>query len=198
MSAEQYRSKLPKQDITSGDKRISDVLTHAKQQVGMVPNMYAFMSNAPELLETYLSGYDKFRKDSGFTSVEQEVVFLTISFENACDYCMAAHSTIADGPSKVPKDVTDTIRANAPIAEPKLAALSKLTRTLFATRGRPSNDDVQEFLGGVFGKTRTGYHSRPRREDVEQLLEPRIRDAGGSDVRAARMEVARAQPLVTR
>lgn len=36
MSSEQYRSKLPEQDITSGDKRISDVLTHAKQQVGMV------------------------------------------------------------------------------------------------------------------------------------------------------------------
>ncbi len=146
MSSEQYHSTLPKHDVSSGNKRISDVLTLAKKQVGMVPNMYAFMSNAPELLETYLVGYDKFRNDSGFTSIEQEVVFLTISFENACDYCMAAHSTIADGPSKVPKDVTDAIRTNAPIADPKLAALAKLTRTLFTTRGRPSNEDVNEFL----------------------------------------------------
>ncbi|GAC1496578.1 MAG: carboxymuconolactone decarboxylase family protein [Vulcanimicrobiaceae bacterium] len=141
-----YRSTLPKQDVSSPDERIGGVLAQAKQQVGMVPNMYAFMSNAPELLETYLFGYDRFRKDSGFTPVEQEVVFLTISFDNGCEYCMAAHSTIADGPSKVPKDVTDAIRANAPIADPKLAALSKLTRTLFVTRGRPSQSDVAAFL----------------------------------------------------
>jgi len=148
--------------------------------------MYAFMSNAPELFEMYLSGYDKFRKDSGFTSVEQEVVFLTISFENACDYCMAAHSTIADGPSKVPKDVTDAIRANAPIADPKLAVLSKLTRTLFATRGRPSNDDVQEFLGAGYSekhvldiilalavKTLSNYSNHVFATPVDPMFAPR-------------------------
>ena len=55
MNEEHYRSPLPKQDVDAPDERTRAVLTAAKQRDGMVPNMYAFMANAPELLETYLS-----------------------------------------------------------------------------------------------------------------------------------------------
>ena len=61
-------------------------------------------------LETYLDGYNRFRKHSGFTAAEQEVVFLTLSRGNGCDYCMAAHSVIADQMSRVPAPVTEAIR----------------------------------------------------------------------------------------
>jgi AhpD family alkylhydroperoxidase len=40
-------------------------------------------------------------------SVEQEVVFLTISRENECLYCMPAHSFVADKLPNVPTEVTD-------------------------------------------------------------------------------------------
>lgn len=46
--------------------------------------MYANMVNSRGLLERYLFGYDRFRKESGFSPAEQEVVFLTISRENGC------------------------------------------------------------------------------------------------------------------
>ncbi len=71
-------------------------LADAPAATGMVPNMYGVMANSPGLLATYLDGYQRFRIGSGFTPAEQETVFLTISGYNACDYCMAAHSFIAD------------------------------------------------------------------------------------------------------
>src|SRR5260370_36003851 len=84
-------------------------LETARQKLGMIPNMYAYMANAPGLLETYRIGYDLFRQASGFTPVEQEVIFLSISYENGCEYCMAAPSFLADVQSKVPAEVPEAL-----------------------------------------------------------------------------------------
>lgn len=129
---------------------------------GQVPNMYANMVNSPGVLKTYLHGYDVFRKESGFTSVEQEVVFLTISYHNACNYCMAAHSVIADKMSKVPKEITDAIRSGETISDSKLEALSEFTQEMFVNRGRPTQEAVQAFLAA-------GYEERQILEIVLAL-----------------------------
>jgi AhpD family alkylhydroperoxidase len=108
------------------------------------------MANSPGLLETYLDGYHRFRTDSGFTPAEQEVVFLTISRSNACEYCVAAHSLIADQISKVPPPVTEALRDARSIPDSKLAALSTFTHTLLVTHGLPSKADVHAFLAAGF------------------------------------------------
>lgn len=56
--------------------------------------MYKSMGNNPALLDAYIYSYNSFRANSGFNSVEQEVVFLSVAYENNCEYCMAAHSFI--------------------------------------------------------------------------------------------------------
>lgn len=101
-------------------------------------------------METYTTGYDRFRKDSGFSPVEQEVVFLTISVLNGCEYCAAAHSFIADKMSKVPSEVTDAIRNGEEIPDAKLSALSEFTRVLFEKRGNPSREEAQAFLAAGY------------------------------------------------
>ena len=148
-----YLLRLPPHSVKSESPRIRGVLESAKEQVGFIPNMYAVMVNSPGLLETYLTGYDRFRKESGFTPAEQEVVFLTISRENGCHYCVAAHSALADSSSGVPTAVTDAIRDGAPVPDPKLRALSEFTRHLLATRGWPERTAVERLL-------RAGYEER--------------------------------------
>jgi uncharacterized peroxidase-related enzyme len=118
--------------------------------MGMIPNMYTRMANSPGVLETYLHGYERFRKDSGLSPAEQEVVLLSISAENGCEYCVAAHSTLADTSSKVPRDVTEAIRAGKPVPDAKLRALSELTRAIVVTRGRPLETDVRSFLAAGY------------------------------------------------
>ncbi len=108
--------------------------------------MYANMVNSPGLLETYLHGYEIFRKESGFSAVEQEVIFLTISYLNNCNYCMAAHSVIADKISMVPAIITEAVRQGKDIAEQKLQTLSSFTKEMFVTRGRPKKETVEQFL----------------------------------------------------
>lgn len=146
----EYKLTLSLKTLHNADPKVKAVLERAKAQVGFIPNMYAGMANSPGLLETYLDGYDRFRKDSGFTPAEQEIVFLTVSRGNGCDYCMAAHSVIADQMSRVPPSVTEAIREGRAIPDSKLAALSVFTDTLLANRGLPSRADVQAFLSAGY------------------------------------------------
>jgi len=112
--------------------------------------MYGAMVNSPGLLETYQLRYERFRSESGFTPAEQEVVFLTSSFENDCYYCMAARSMLSGALSKVPKDTTDAIRAGTAIPDAKLAALAGFTRHLIQTRSRPTAEAAEAFIGAGY------------------------------------------------
>lgn len=139
--------KLENNPVSSITQEIFD---NTKKTLGFVPNMYKSMGNNPALLESYIYGYNSFRANSGFNSVEQEVVFLSVAYENNCEYCMAAHSFIGDKMSKVPTEVTDAIRDGKQVPDVKLAALSKLTRSLTANRGNVSQDETDEFLAAGY------------------------------------------------
>ncbi len=148
---------LPAQTLESADARARQILVSAQKQVGFIPNMYANMVNSPGLLETYLLGYGLFRQESGFSPAEQEVVFLAISRENTCDYCMAAHSTIAD--SVVAPEVLHAIREGSEIPDVKLRALATFTQVMTATRGSPTPAQLDDFR-------RAGYTDREALEIV--------------------------------
>lgn len=145
-----YQTSLPIHTPATAPTKGAPLLEGAQKKLGFIPNMYGAMVNSPGLLETYQLGYERFRSDSGFSPAEQEIVFLTISFDNGCDYCMAAHSMLADAFSKVPKEVTDSIRAGREIPDVKLRALAHFTRHLLQTRGRPTAAEAQAFLAAGY------------------------------------------------
>jgi len=145
-----YKTALAPQTLETAAPRAKAVLEQAKAKLGFIPNMYTGMVNSPGLLETYLLGYEQFRGESTFSSVEQEVVFLTISRENGCAYCVAAHSVIADAFSKVPPAVTDAIRAGTTIPDARLQALGAFTQIMWASRGNPTPEAVAAFLAAGF------------------------------------------------
>lgn len=135
---------LPARDVTDSDPAIAAILTKAQAKLGFLPNMYRNLANEPGLLDTYMVGYDAFRAGSGFTPSEQEVVLLAISITNGCEYCVAAHSTIADI-SGVPVELTDAIRTGAVLPDARLDVLANFTATLVITRGRPTPADLDAF-----------------------------------------------------
>lgn len=148
----EYQLTLAPKTLDDADAEARAVLEKAKAQVGFIPNMYARMANSPGLLATYLDGYARFRQQSGFTPVEQEVALLTISRENGCEYCVSAHSVLADNLSKVPAAVTDAIRDDGPIPDAKLAALSRFARAMVVERGLPSRAEVDGFLSAGYSE----------------------------------------------
>ena len=148
----EYQITLPAQTIASAEPKGKALLETAQANLGFIPNMYANMVNSPGLLEAYLTGYASFRNDSGFTPPEQEVVFLTISRENGCEYCVGAHSFLADKKSGLAAEVTDAIRDGTPISDARLAALAEFTKLVSATRGLPSRAATAAFLAAGYSE----------------------------------------------
>ena len=146
MNSETFHIRMAAKTTQDAAPLAQEVLQATKKELGMVPNMYQYMANAPALLATYAHGYRLFRRESGFSPVEQEVIFLVISYENACDYCMAAHSVAADMFSKVPVAVTDAIREGREIPDARLSALAGFVQTMVNKRGNPSPEDADNFL----------------------------------------------------
>lgn len=146
----EYQLTLPAHDDQTAPDRACELLAGVKAETGFVPNMYARMANSPALLATYLNGQKAFRQESGFTPPEQEVVFLVISRENGCEYCMGAHSFLADVKSLLAPDITDALRNHSSIPDPKLAALAEFTRLMVASRGLPARDEVGAFLAAGY------------------------------------------------
>jgi uncharacterized peroxidase-related enzyme len=138
--------QLPLIQFDEATETQKELLTITKKEYKMIPNMYRAMVNNPVLLKSYMDAYKGFRTESNFSSVEQEVVFLTISVENNCSYCMAAHSIIADLVSKVPPNITDAIRTGDEIPDAKLKSLREFTSIMLNKRGNPSEEDVRLFF----------------------------------------------------
>lgn len=72
-----------------------------------------------------------------------------MSFENGCDYCMAAHTVIA-GMSSVPAATVDALRAGAPLPDARLDVLARFTRAVVRERGRLPEAEVGAFLAAGF------------------------------------------------
>ncbi len=140
------RLTLSPTTLEGAEGRTKEVLEAGKKSAGGIPNMYAGMANAPALLDTYLYGYQLFRKESGFTPAEQELVFLCIARVNECTYCVAAHSFIAGAVSKTPEQAVQAVRNDTPIEDGKLAALGKFTQTMVSSRGKPMPEELADFL----------------------------------------------------
>lgn len=145
-----YQITLTARTVHDAEPRARASLESAQKALGFTPNMYANMANSSILLDSYLYTYGLFRQESGFTPVEQEVVFLTISRENGCHYCMAAHSFVADAMSKVPVEVTNAIRDGREVPDAKLQALSVYTKTILNSRGHPCQESTAAFLSAGY------------------------------------------------
>ena len=126
------------------------ILEGAKAEYGFLPNLLGGLASSPAALEAYVTLSDIFDKSS-LTPAERQVVILAISAENGCEYCVAAHSTIA-AMRKVPDDVIGALRDGRPIADERLEALRDFTETVVKKRGWAHEDDVQAFLAAGFDR----------------------------------------------
>lgn len=125
-------------------------LEQAQETLGFVPNMYGVMANAPALMNAYAAAYQAFREETGFSAPEQEVVLLSVSYVNECNYCMAAHSMVGNKMSGVPDDVLEALRQGHEIPNQKLNALSVFTKAMVEKKGWPTEEDVSTFLAAGY------------------------------------------------
>lgn len=124
------------------------LLEKVREKFGFAPNLTRVLAEAPATLEAYLTLGGLVERTS-LSAHEQEVVILSTSFENGCEYCMAAHTAVA-GMKKLPSEVVAALRSGTELPDARLNALSQFTREVVRERGRVSPDGIRAFLSAGF------------------------------------------------
>jgi uncharacterized peroxidase-related enzyme len=129
--------------VESAPDAAREELRAVHSRYGFVPNLLGVMANAPPLLSAYLQLSESFRQTS-LSPIEQQVVLLTTSVVNQCQYCVAAHSAMARMQG-VADEIVSAIGADVPLADVRLEALRQLTKSMVLTRGWPGQAAIAEF-----------------------------------------------------
>ncbi|MGF1463491.1 MAG: carboxymuconolactone decarboxylase family protein [Maricaulaceae bacterium] len=135
-------------DTAPEDARALMDASIAKYKV--LPNLHAVMAESPQLFEAYRVIIELYRACS-LSTLERQVVVMTINHENNCDYCMAAHSVLAQR-ERMPDPVLAALRAGEPLPEPKLDALARFARALVAKRGWADPSDLDAFFAAGYAE----------------------------------------------
>src|ERR1700756_4148628 len=127
------------------------MLERVQKSLGFLPNLMAIFANNATVLEGYLALDAVFEKGS-FTPRERQIILLAASVENHCNYCVAAHSTLAKGALHTPAEVVAAVRDGTPVPDAKLNALVTLVKELVRERGYAKDKTIQKFLAAGYKK----------------------------------------------
>ena len=143
---------LHRVEIKNADEITKPILERVQKQMGMVPNMLALMANNPAQLDAYTKVDATFRQNSGLSAKEQEVILLTAAVENACTYCVAAHSFIAKNKAGFTDDELNALRNKGKLADEKLEALHQFTQKMVELRGFADEADRQALFNAEYNE----------------------------------------------
>ena len=160
------------------------VLERAKTKYGFVPNLLGTLAESPAALQAYSNLTSALQHGTNFSSAEQQVLFLSISHENGCGYCMAAHSAIASNGVLTNGQIA-ALREGTPLDDAKLEALRNFGRLMVAKRGSVSQADLDAFMAAGYTrrhildvvaaialKTMTNYTNHLADTQVDEAFAP--------------------------
>ncbi len=131
-------------------KASKPILEGISKKYGFTPNLSATLAEAPTALNGYVTLSGIFAsKDNSLSAVEQQIVLLAASAANGCDYCRAAHGTIASTTGLAREDIV-AIQHGRPVSDTRQEALRLFTTLLLEKRGWAEEADVQALLDAGF------------------------------------------------
>lgn len=125
------------------------VLAAVNRANGFTPNVFRALANSPSTL----NGFAAFlgANDGGTLSpAERQIVQITASIENQGEYCVAGHSTFAEGIG-MPHETIAAIREGRRLPDKRYQGLADFTRALVRGRGHVSDGDRAAFEAAGFG-----------------------------------------------
>ncbi|MDF0718229.1 carboxymuconolactone decarboxylase family protein [Muricauda sp. 334s03] len=133
-------TRLQALDPKEATGRSKELFEGIQAKLGMVPNMMRTMGNSSVVLEGYLNLSEILGKGS-LGGKLGELLALTVAENNACNYCLSAHSFIGEKLVGIDTETLETAR-EAINNDPKIAAALQFAKTLIEKNGRVSAEDV--------------------------------------------------------
>ena len=140
--------QFPVHTVDNAPEASKDILAQAGKAFGFVPNLLGVLALAPAAAQAYFNLNAIFNSTS-LSDLERQVVLLTVSRENGCDYCLAAHTAGATM-AKIPPAVLNAFRAGQRLPNARLDALHRMIQAMVSKRGRLDSADIDAFLAAGY------------------------------------------------
>lgn len=135
-------TRLPALDPQNAPTAAADALNAFRASTGALPNMARVMANSPALLRGYLELSGALSHGSLPASAGERIALL-IAEENACGYCLSAHTYLAEHVAKLGQDDIAAARLGDS-ADPRVRAMLQLASAVNTTRGEISDRDLAD------------------------------------------------------
>lgn len=136
--------------IESAAPEAQKILTDIKAAYGFVPNLFAYMAQAPVTLEAYLTLNQLIGKSS-LTPTQAQTALLAASVENKCDFCSVAHRALGKK-AGVKAQTIEAILTGTEIDDHKDQALVNLTQAVVRERGWVADAALEAFFAAGFNQ----------------------------------------------
>src|SRR5262249_11813166 len=116
------------------------LLEQVRTKLGLVPNLFRVLANAPVALEGYLD-FSAALAGGTLDNRIREQIALAVAESNLCRYCRSAHVFRGKKAGLATEEIAKAIRAGA--SDLRIDAVLKLTRTINVQRGEVSDSELQ-------------------------------------------------------
>ncbi|MGL5824120.1 MAG: carboxymuconolactone decarboxylase family protein [Nocardioides sp.] len=132
--------RIPQLTTATADGDQQDLLLATERQLGRIPNLYAALANSPAALGGYLALRESLT--SGTLSARlREQLALLVAHDNACTYCVSAH-TFRGKKMGLSDDVLHETRT-ASDTDPHATAVLRLAREILANKGDVDDESLR-------------------------------------------------------
>lgn len=126
------------------------LLEKIQSAYGFIPNLFAYMAEAPTSIQAYLQLNELIAKSS-LTPANAQLCLWITSIENQCEFCRLAHQAFAKKYGVKPQTLSAVLNQQ-PIECPADAALVAFTKAVVNQRGHLTQPDLESFLSAGFTK----------------------------------------------
>jgi uncharacterized peroxidase-related enzyme len=129
-------NRIQQIDPANATGKAKQILDSVQAKMGVVPNLFKVLANAPAALEGYVQ-LSTALAGGALGAKVREQISIAVAEANLCEYCLSAHTYIGGKVGLSEKEITDARQANA--SSDKTDAILKLARTVVVQRGEISD-----------------------------------------------------------
>lgn len=169
---------IPLIDPDGASGQVADLLAAVQRGLGVTPNMTRAMANSPAVLQGYLDLSGALAKGRLAPAVREQIA-LTVAQANRCEYCLSAHTYLAQHAARL-DDVAIADARRASSSDPHTAAVLQLADAVNASRGALddgrldaarraglSDEEIAETIGHVALNVFTNYFNKATGVDID-------------------------------
>lgn len=129
---------LNPETTTGVSKELFDAV---QNKLGFIPNLIKVMGNSPALLQTYLT-LGELNGKGNFSNKFREQLALAIAEENACNYCLSAHTAIGKMNGLTEAETEENRKGRS--SDTKVQAGLNFAQLVTKNRGNVTSEEIAE------------------------------------------------------